>query len=272
MLPVSRFPIWFPGVFAAFSLASLSLAAEPARAPGALRELNTDRPDATESPFTVDAGHLQLEMDVATFTRNRLDGVKTTEWEIAPLNLRYGITPSLEAAVFVSPHVRVTEQTRSGPKATVRGVGDTVFRLKTNLWGNDGGPSAFGIFADLKLPTAANGLGNDKVEGALTFPVAYEIGAGWDGGAMTSVEFVHNGTERRAVWVNTITFAHDIMENLGGYLELTSAAGDGAHVATFDCGLTRKLNANLQIDCGVNFGLSRSAPDLKVFAGLSRRF
>ena len=31
----------------------------------AMRPLSTDRPDTTESPYTVDAGHFQMEMDVA---------------------------------------------------------------------------------------------------------------------------------------------------------------------------------------------------------------
>jgi hypothetical protein len=35
-----------------------------------LRELATDRPDKTESPTTVDAGHFQFEMDFATFTHH----------------------------------------------------------------------------------------------------------------------------------------------------------------------------------------------------------
>ncbi len=248
------------------------VAADTVRPAGALRELSTDRPDATESPFTVDAGHLQLEMDVVSYTRNRLDGVKTTEWAAAPFNLRYGITPRWEAGIFVVPQLHVTEQFRGGPKTTVRGVGDTTLRTKFNFWGNDGGADAFGLMLDLKLPTAASGLGNDKVEGAVTFPVAYEIGAGWEGAAMTSIEFVHTGTARRAVWVNTITFARDLAEDLGGFLEFTSAAGDGAHVATFNCGLTRKLGATLQLDAGVNIGISRTAPDLTVFVGLSRKF
>ncbi|MSU50969.1 MAG: transporter [Opitutus sp.] len=246
-------------------------AAAPATG-GGLRELNTDRPDATESPFTVDAGHLQLEMDATTYTRNRLDGVRTTEWVFAPLNLRYGVTPNFEAGIFLTPHVRVTEQARSGPKTTMRGVGDTTVRAKINFWGNNGGGGAFGLIADLKLPTAADGIGNDKVEGALTFPVAVEIGAGWEGGAMTTVEWVQTGAGRRAVWANTLTFARELTPDTGAFLELTSAAGDGAHVATFNCGLTRKLGANVQLDCGVNIGLSRTAPDLSVFAGVTRRY
>src|SRR5258705_1142018 len=36
-----------------------------------LREFNTDRPDKTESPYTVDAGHMQLEMDLANYSYDR---------------------------------------------------------------------------------------------------------------------------------------------------------------------------------------------------------
>jgi hypothetical protein len=33
-----------------------------------MRELSTDRPDRTESPYTADAGHFQLEMDFFNYT------------------------------------------------------------------------------------------------------------------------------------------------------------------------------------------------------------
>lgn len=42
-----------------------------------LRDMSTDRPDATESPYTVDAGRIQLEMDLAGYTQDRRDGVTT---------------------------------------------------------------------------------------------------------------------------------------------------------------------------------------------------
>ena len=35
-----------------------------------LRPLSTDRPDTTESAYTVDAGHFQFEMEMAAFTRD----------------------------------------------------------------------------------------------------------------------------------------------------------------------------------------------------------
>lgn len=270
----------FLSLVAAMAVASLSApggAAEPNRAEtgastGTLRELTTDRPDSTESPFTVDAGHLQLEMDGVSYTRNRLDGVRTEEWTVAPFNLRYGLNPDLEAGIFVTPYVRVTERPRGSEKTRVSGIGDTTLRIKKNFFGNDGGATAFGVMADLKLPTAADGLGNDRTEAALSFPVAYELAGGWAGAAMTVVEYAYTDRGRRAVWLNTITFARDILPDLGGFLELTSVAGDGRHKATFNCGLTRALGSMTQLDCGVNVGLSRTAPDLTVFAGLSRKY
>ena len=33
-----------------------------------MRETNTDRPDKTEGPYTVDAGHVQIEMDLANYS------------------------------------------------------------------------------------------------------------------------------------------------------------------------------------------------------------
>lgn len=238
-----------------------------------VRELTTDRPDVTESPFTVDAGHVQLEMDLANFTRNRLAGARTTGLGVAPFNLRLGLLNDFEAGIFVSPYARVSETPRGGPRVTRAGFGDITLRAKLNFFGNDGGGTAFGVVADLTLPTAVRGLGNDQVEGALILPVAFELGAGWDGGAMTVAGFHHRATGGyQLAWTNSATLGHELVKNVSGYFELTSATGDGGHVATFDVGLAWKLDANTQLDCGVKFGLTRNADDLLGFAGVSRRF
>lgn len=249
-------------------------AAEPAAAGRAVRELTTDRPDATESPFTVEPGFVQVEMDFANYGRDREAGVRATEWEAMPFNVRVGLTPRSELGVFVVPWRTETETAPGGPRVRSRGFGDATLRAKYNFAGNDGGAGlAFGLIADLKVPTGASAVSNGKTEGALTLPVAFELGGGWGGGAMTSVERVYSDVGRhRTVWSNTFTVSRDLTETTGGFLELTSSAGDGRHVATFNCGLTYAVHRDAQLDCGVNLGLSRSAPDVQVFAGVSRRF
>ena len=240
---------------------------------GELRELNTDRPDVTEGPFTVDAGHWQVEMDLVSHTQNRLDGVRTQEWDVAPFNLRYGVSPNLEAGLFYSPYKHVTTEPRGGPRAVLSGSGDLTLRTKLNFWGNDGGETAFGLIADVKLPTAQAGLGNGRVEGDLILPVSFEIPGGFELGAMTEVDVRHRDSGGSAlVWVNSATLGHALSRTVSGYVELASAAGDGPPVATFNAGVAWKLDPNTQLDAGMEIGLSRAADDARFFTGLSRRF
>jgi hypothetical protein len=125
---------------------------------------------------------------------------------------------------------------------------------------------------DVKVPTATHELGNDKVDAALTFPFCTELGGGWDLAAMTSVAWAQTDAGRRTLWLNTLSFAREITPDWGGFLELASVAGESRHVLAFNCGLTRAIGPALQLDCGVNLGLTHDAPDLGVFAGFSRKF
>jgi hypothetical protein len=237
------------------------------------REMNTDRPDATESPFTLEPGRVQLEMDFANYGREEGGGEKTTGWEAAPLNLRFGITPDFEAGFFVVPFRRQTHQPAGGARTSRSGAGDVTLRGKWNFFGNGDGTTGWGAIADLKLPTAARGLGNGKVEGALTLPVAFSFTRDWSGAAMTSLETVYGdrGTYR-AAWTNTLTAGRNLTANVGVFVELASTTGDGAHVATFNFGFTRTVGPDLQFDAGANLGLSEAATDLVLFAGMARRF
>lgn len=242
--------------------------------PTAKRELSTDRPDATESPFTVEPGFMQLEMEFANYERDREGGAKVTAWEAAPFNLRVGVTAATEVGVFVVPYRAEIETAPGLPRQRRRGFGDVTLRGKMNIQGNDGGHAlAYGLIADVKLPTGARAVSNRKVEGALAVPFAFELAAGWSAGGMTSAERVYNESERyRTVWSNTFTVGRDLTERVGGFVELTSSTGDGRHVSTLDVGATFEVNRNAQLDCGVNFGLSRRAPDVQVFAGWAQRF
>ena len=106
-----------------------------------MRELSTDRPDKTESPYTVDAGHFQWEMDFAVFTLERVDGAQSQTWNIAPVNIKVGLTNNTDLQLFFDSYIH--EQDRRSPCAesaeTTDGVGDLTTRLKINLWGDDGG-------------------------------------------------------------------------------------------------------------------------------------
>ena len=76
-------------------------------------------------------------------------------------------------------------------------------------------------------------------------------------------------------FVNSITFEHEIAGKLEGYCEFFSAVSterDSRWIGTVDLGLTYALAKNLQLDCGCNVGVTRSADDVNAFTGISIRF
>ena len=246
--------------------------------PDLMREFSTDRPDKTESPYTVDAGHFQWEMDFAVFTLERVDGAQSQTWNIAPVNIKVGLTNNMDLQLFFDSYIHERiEGHRARVAETTDGVGDLTTRLKINLWGDDGGTTAFAIMPFIKAPTNSHGLGNDAVEGGVIFPLAVALPGAWDMGLQTEVDCRRNESNRgsHAEFINSVTFSHDIAGKLGGYVEffsnVSTERGVG-WVGTVDLGLTYAMAKNIQLDAGCNFGVTRPAADLQPFTGISLRF
>src|SRR5437667_8996812 len=68
--------------------------------PELMREFNTDRPDKTESPYTVDAGHMQLEMDLANYSYDRQnpqhEARRVQQLHILSTNFKIGLLNNLD--------------------------------------------------------------------------------------------------------------------------------------------------------------------------------
>lgn len=243
-----------------------------------MREMSTDRPDQTESPYTIDAGHLQLEMDFVklTYDRHSSDGVRTETWNVAPLNIKLGLLNNVDLQIILDNYV--SERTREeGVVSRASGFGDITARLKVNLWGNDGGTTALALMPYIKLPLSDSNLRNGQTEGGIIIPLAVKLPGGWGMGVMTEVDFVSDDQGGHDTeWVNSITFAHDIIpDRLGGYVEFFAVVGSAPGFdwqGQVDVGLTYALTDNVQLDAGCNFGVTRSAPDYQPFIGASVRF
>lgn len=242
------------------------------------RDFSTDRPDATESPFTLEPGRMQLEASAASWLRERhspeRNGTTVEIRNLLPLNLRIGLSTQWELQVVIDGHLDVKAENRPmGIRLRQRGIGDITLRAKRNLWGNDGGRTAFGVMPFIKLPTASDGLGNDFIEGGIIFPFAMEIGERMSFGAMTELDLLRNAQDRNdAIWINTVTFGRDLTDRLGAFVELTFETGDGKPALGLNTGLTLMVNDDLQLDASVAIGMTRAAPDLVVSIGFSQRF
>ena len=71
------------GAALVLSVAPITAAAQAAMPRDQLRDLTTDRPDTTESPFTIDPGHVQIETTLFGYARAPRDGSVTHLQEAA---------------------------------------------------------------------------------------------------------------------------------------------------------------------------------------------
>ena len=232
------------------------------------RPLSADRPDVTESPYTVDAGAVQLELSFVDYAKN---GDEAT-WTVAPVNLKLGLLNNVDLQFVFDPYVHEDDRTQ-----TSNGFGDTQFRLKINLWGNDGGDTAFAIMPFIKVPTASDDLGNDHVEGGLIFPFATDLADGVGLGLMFETDFVYDEADDGydVEFVTTGVLGFDVTDEIGLYVEAIGIASTDSDVdfrGILGAGATYGLTENMVLDAGVNVGLTGDADDVNLFAGMTVRF
>ncbi|MSU35687.1 MAG: transporter [Pedosphaera sp.] len=242
-----------------------------------MREMSTDRPDKTESPYTVDGGHFQFEMDLATIGYD-WSGPDTAAWAVAPVNLKLGLLNTVDLQVGLEPfnQVRVTHPA-TGLRKTRSGFGDVTTRLKVNLWGNDGGRTALAMMPFAVFPSGRESIGGGSSGGGMILPLAVELSRGWSMVVMTEADFLRDdvGPDYHVTFVNSVTLGHALVGPLSGYVEFFSDVGTerGARwLGTVDLGLTYKLTDNIQLDAGINIGVTESADDINPFVGFSWRF
>ena len=245
-----------------------------------LRPMDTDGPGATESPYTVDAGHFQIELTFLAYAAET-DSFEGEPYEleasaILPMILKVGLFNRLDLQLVLEPYLAVRERLGTNEVFT-RGFGDTTLRLKYNFWGNDDGPTAFAVMPYVKFPTSKEGLGNNSVEGGLILPLSAGLPAEFWLGLTTRFDAVRDQAESgyHAEFVNSIAVGHDLFGNLFGYVEFFSAVSterDSRWVGTFNTGLIYNLTEDVQLNAGANTGVTRSADDWNAFFGLAWRF
>jgi outer membrane putative beta-barrel porin/alpha-amylase len=248
-----------------------------------LRPMTIDGPGATESPYTVDAGHFQAETALVSYSvyHETVDfgAIYRLEWwAIAPVNIKVGVLNRLDLQVLLEPYNIVHEEEGDYYSANYRGYGNTTLRVKYNLWGNDRGRTALALTPYVKLPTSQIALDNKSVEGGLVIPFSLELSRDFYLGLTSRIGAVRNfeAAGYHAEWGNSITLEHNLIgRDLTGYVEffgLVSAEKHSGWIGVFGTGLTYWLSDNLQLNAGVNVGLTRAADDYNPFVGLAVRF
>lgn len=231
-----------------------------------LRPLSTDRPDTTESPHTVDAGHFQFEMEIAAWTR---DGGESSEFTLGELNAKYGLNDSTDLQVVLPFFTHI--------KGAGEGFGDIQIRVKHNLWGKDQGPNALAIMPYVKIPTADSDMGNGDFEGGLIVPFGFDGPAGWSFGIMGEADLATDEDDGgyHLLGLFSATASHNLTECTGIFFEIVgilTPEGGNRHEAYFNNGIVWALSDTLQLDGGIRVGLNSASTDFSPFVGVSAKF
>lgn len=252
----------------------VGVGAQASRAP-ASPALSTDRPGNTENPFTIPLGQVQAEFDLANLERNARAGVQASRIEVGSVNVRVGVAPNVDLQVRVAPLVQDRVRVGAGAVESSTGIGDITFRAKVNIFGNDGEPTALGLIPFVSLMPTGEGSRRSRL--GVIAPFSMVVGGGWDLGTMVVIGREPRDREEghRGFVESSVAASHELSGAVKGFIELWNAVAAEPLVgwqSSANGGITWALGDSMQLDGGVNVGLTRATPALNPFLGFSVRF
>ena len=228
---------------------ALALAAIPATA----QPIATDRPDFTESTSAVAFGRLQVE---AGTTVAREPGVGTV-WSGPETLIRAGLGRGFEARL-VLPDAAAPFTSRLGEAE----FGDVAAGFKAELG------QATGFDAAVIVEVSVGGSAGPSPRAV--FVVGRDVGPASVG---AQAEATFDRTADRVLAGGTLVGGLGLSERVGAFLEVAaSAVPDGRAAVVLHHGYTLALGDALQLDIHGGAGLTRTAPDVFVGAGVGVRF
>jgi hypothetical protein len=231
-----------------------------------------DRPGKANAVCTVPAGKFQVEFGALDWTRMVAGGQRTDTIYAGSTLLKYGLSDRSDFELNVSPYVWV----KSGGHS-ISGAGDVLVRLKQRLTDDDASVQV-ALIPFVKLPTAKRAIGNRKLEGGLAATASFDIGHGISATLGPEVDVLADGDGqgRHAAIVNVLSLSGTIAPKLSLSGELWSNLDvdpkGTVKQASADAALAYAVNDRMQLDGGVNVGLTRETPDVELYTGISLRF
>ncbi|MVN20689.1 transporter [Mucilaginibacter arboris] len=239
-----------------------------------LRSFDPDRPNITESPYTVDAGHIQYEADFLRYEFKTTEESKEHALLYNYFNVKLGLTNSIALQLLVQTYAHQnTEQLNTHEKTSDAGFGDLTLRLKKNFLGNDGNVS-LAVIPYLTFPTN-HYTDNSRYEGGIIVPIMFKLKNDWQLSVQVEGDRLKddagNGMHNQLLQSVNIThpiFSKSLSASLETYYEYNLK--DHSINSYVDPALQYQVSKALMFDVGFNLGIQKAA-DHALFAGIAFR-
>jgi hypothetical protein len=126
------------------------------------------------------------------------------------------------------------------------------------------------------LPTGSKYTSDGEIEGGLIVPLAIEVPFDFDLGFTFAFSARRGADDKLAAGGEaSCSIGYTLFDRLRFYVEVWGAASTEVHtrpLATLDVGFSLKVTPDIQLDGGVNLGLTPASDDVNPFVGISVRY
>jgi hypothetical protein len=244
-----------------------------------MRPMVSDQAMFTLTPFTVDAGHFQLETDLFDYfhDRERGGGVdqRFTGWSVGRMTLKAGLCNRVDLGVSFTAYSRLTtEDIVAGTKTVQDGINNITPSLKINLWGNDSGTTALALVPYVSIPTTQLTPGYEDYSGGLQVAFSWRLPYEFKLGLLTGFDVYENGVgDWHPQFINGISLRRTVYGNLNAYGEFFTVMDEETDdwSSLVNAGLAYQITKDVEVNVGVTAG-TRNDIDWNPYIGLSWRF
>ncbi|MFV0624722.1 transporter [Sphingomonas sp. ac-8] len=243
------------------------------------RDYCPTRPGLGESPCVLDAGKGAVETALVDWEHDRSAEARTDTLLIADTLLRYGVSERAELQIAWQPYGREVARDRLLGETERRDrVGDLSIGTRVNLANPDGSGFSWAVQPSVTLPVGRQPIGGGSSGASLIVPVAYELSDALSLELTPEVaaEADEDGQGRHLVYGNIVGLELALGETLKTTLEGEVRRDDDpvehATYARAALAFGWMANDDTQLDVGSAVGLNHDTPDLRLYAGVSRRF
>lgn len=241
-----------------------------------LRELQPDRPGVTDTPFTVDAGHVQLEMDALRLVNSGPDDDARREWQVGSSVVKLGLSRRTAVQVELPLYRIKKEQPRAtgGSSERATGFGDVSLRVKHNFLGDaQDGSFAAALTGFVRLPSGG-AVGSGAPEYGLVLPTDIELSdqANLEIQLETDLLYDREQAQRYLHLMPSAALEYDFTKKLGLITEAVAQwdTTQRRWQASANVAPILKLTEDLQLDLGTHLALNRLT-DREYFFGFTLR-
>lgn len=253
------------------------IAASPGVA--AARDYCPTRPSLGQSACVLDPGRVAIETGLVDWERDAGRDRRTDTVLFADSLFRIGLTDRVEVQIGFTPVGTERMVDRSTGERTRRsGVGDVSVGTRIALRNPDGSGFSFGLQPSVILPAGRRPIGDGTWSASVIVPVTYDLNDRVNLQLSSEVAAAANEDNRgRHLRYGTtagveLALAEPLSLTVEGQWYRDDDAADPASEVRGAAALAYMANDDLSLDVGGVAGLNHSTPDVRVYAGISRRF